>query len=77
MTSVLYSSGLNYQAGNPIRTEINKLTNSISDLRKLVEGQSSELTKLREHVVRLEAMRLVSGAEHVTKARTRSGSDDS
>jgi archaellum component FlaC len=54
MTSVLYSAGLNYQINNPVRIEINRLTSSINDLRKLVDTQSAELNLLRAKVNVLE-----------------------
>ena len=34
MTSVLYSSGLNYQSGNPVRSEIVAVRREVSELRK-------------------------------------------
>ena len=37
MTSVLYSSGLNYQRGNPIGTEVRALKADVESLKKLVE----------------------------------------
>ena len=36
MTSVLYGSGLNYQAGNPVRSEIRQLDRKIEELRAIV-----------------------------------------
>jgi hypothetical protein len=57
MTSVLYSAGLNYQAGNPVRTEINKLTNAIADLRKIVDEQGSEIRTLKALVTSFESLK--------------------
>jgi hypothetical protein len=37
MTSVLYGSGLNYQVGNPVRSEIRQLDRKIEELRIVVE----------------------------------------
>ena len=54
MTSVLYSAGLNYQVGNPVRYEINKLTAAIDELRKVVEQQGTEITTLKEKIAHLE-----------------------
>ena len=50
MTSVLYSSGLNYQLGNPIRSELNNLRTSVAELRKAVESFSVELQNLKNDV---------------------------
>lgn len=48
MTSVLYGSGLNYQSGNPVRSEIrqvdrkvNDLMSSFEDLKKAFGGAST------------------------------------
>lgn len=60
MTSVLYGASLNYQNGNPIRFEINKLTNSIGDLRKVVDLQNTEILALKGKVTSLE-----KGVPHV------------
>ena len=54
MTSVLYGSGLNYQIGNPVRTEINKVNALVSELRKVVDAQGTELIYLRGRVTTLE-----------------------
>jgi hypothetical protein len=37
MTSVLYGSGLNYQQGNPIRSEIRQVDRKVNDLLSVVE----------------------------------------
>ena len=37
MTSVLYSSGLNYQGGNPLGREVRALKSDVEMLKKLVE----------------------------------------
>lgn len=37
MTSVLYGSGLNYQIGNPVRSEIRQVERKVDDLRAVVE----------------------------------------
>jgi hypothetical protein len=37
MTSVLYSSGLNYQGGNPLGREVRALKADVESLKKLVE----------------------------------------
>jgi hypothetical protein len=48
MTSVLYGGSLNYQIGNPIRFEINKLTTAISDLKKIVDTQNLEIVSIKK-----------------------------
>jgi hypothetical protein len=52
MTSVLYSAGLNYQAGNPVRSEILKVTREINDIRKGLEFLSDENMILRKYLGR-------------------------
>lgn len=37
MTSVLYGSGLNYQQGNPIRSEIRQVDRKVNDLLSTIE----------------------------------------
>lgn len=37
MTSVLYGSGLNYQIGNPVRSEIRQVDRKIEELRAVVD----------------------------------------
>jgi hypothetical protein len=58
MTSVLYGSGLNYQAGNPIRHEINAVRRDVDSLRKQVELLTEENLIYRKHI-----MKLVQGAD--------------
>jgi hypothetical protein len=48
MTSVLYGGSLNYQIGNPVRFEINKLNTAVNDLKKVVEAQNSEITAFKQ-----------------------------
>lgn len=47
MTSVLYSGGLNYQLGNPVRAELGNLRTAVADLRKLVDGFAVEIQHLK------------------------------
>jgi cell division protein FtsB len=54
MTSVLYAGGLNYQSGNPIRAEFGKVNNSVTELRKVVESQSSDMKVLKQRIESLE-----------------------
>ena len=44
MTSVLNAGGLNYQNGNPVRLGIEANRNEITELRKVVEGLSADLS---------------------------------
>jgi uncharacterized coiled-coil DUF342 family protein len=57
MTSVLYGAGLNYQIGNPLRTEITKLNNGATELRNLVTAQRAEIDALRQQVAEIGALR--------------------
>ena len=57
MTSVLYGAGLNYQIGNPIRTEITKLNNGATELRNLITAQTAEITALRQQVAEVASLR--------------------
>ncbi len=50
MSSVLYSAGLNYQAGNPLRSEITRLHRDVDQLRKLLELANSEMTIYRKYI---------------------------
>lgn len=53
MTSVLYSSGLNYQAGNPLRTEIMGIRRELGELRKLIQDLSGENQVYRKYISRI------------------------
>ena len=57
MTSVLYSAGLNYQTGNPLRTEITKLNNGLTELRNLITAQNAEISGLRQQVAEFATLR--------------------
>ena len=57
MTSVLYGAGLNYQIGNPIRTEITKLNNGATELRNLITAQTAEISSLRQQVAEVATLR--------------------
>ena len=54
MTSVLNLGGLNYQNGNPLRVEIQRINTGIVDLRKITDAQALELNLLRAKVAVLE-----------------------
>jgi hypothetical protein len=53
MTSVLYGSGLNYQAGNPVRSEILAVRRDVDSLRKQVELLTEENLIYRKHLMKL------------------------
>ena len=53
MTSVLYSAGLNYQTGNPVRQEIVAVRRELDSLRKHVELLSEENNVYRKHLLKL------------------------
>jgi hypothetical protein len=53
MTSVLYSAGLNYQMGNPVRQEIVAVRRESEALRKQIELLAEELLVYRKHMTRL------------------------
>jgi hypothetical protein len=71
MTSVLYSAGLNYQGGNPLRTEIRGLRASITGLESLVQEQAKEITSLKAITAALEkAVRATAAATIAVSAST-------
>ena len=47
MTSVLNGGGLNYQIGNPVRYEITKVNTLVSDLKKVVDGNTSDINLMK------------------------------
>jgi hypothetical protein len=53
MTSVLYSAGLNYQTGNPVRQEIVAVRRELDALRKHVELLTEENNVYRKHLLKL------------------------
>jgi hypothetical protein len=53
MTSVLYSAGLNYQSGNPVRQEINAVRNDVNDIRKQLETLTEENNVYRKYLIKL------------------------
>ena len=53
MTSVLYSAGLNYQAGNPVRQEIVNVRRDLDALRKQVELLTEENLVYRKYLAKL------------------------
>lgn len=66
MTSVLYSAGLNYQSGNPVRSEIMAVRREVDALRKLVEMLTEENLVYRKHI-----MKICQGTEEGTGELTR------
>jgi AraC-like DNA-binding protein len=55
MTSVLYSGGLNYQAGNPVRQEIVAVRREVDSLRKQVDLLTEENGMYKKYLMRLFA----------------------
>ena len=53
MTSVLYSAGLNYQSGNPVRQEIMAVRREVDLLRKQLELLTEENLVYRKHLMKL------------------------
>lgn len=53
MTSVLYSAGLNYQSGNPVRQEIMAVRREVDSLRKQLEILTEENLVYRKHLLKL------------------------
>jgi hypothetical protein len=53
MTSVLYSAGLNYQAGNPVRSEIVAVRREVDSLRKQVELLVEENMMYKKYISKL------------------------
>jgi hypothetical protein len=53
MTSVLYSAGLNYQAGNPVRSEIVAVRRDMDSLRKQVEILTEENAMYKKYLMTL------------------------
>jgi hypothetical protein len=53
MTSVLYSAGLNYQSGNPVRSEFVAIRREVGELRKEVENLTLETLIYRKYIMKL------------------------
>ena len=53
MTSVLYSAGLNYQSGNPVRSEIVAVRRDVDSLRKQVEILTEENALYKKYIMTL------------------------
>ena len=53
MTSVLYSAGLNYQTGNPVRSEIVAIRREVDVLRKQIDLLTEENLIYRKHLLKL------------------------
>lgn len=54
MTSVLYGGGLNYQASNPLRIEIQRLQADVASIRKALDAFTAENNLLKAKVAVLE-----------------------
>jgi len=66
MTSVLYSAGLNYQSGNPVRQEIMAVRREVDSLRKQLETLFEENLVYRKHLMKL-SQKAEEGATELTK----------
>ena len=66
MTSVLYSAGLNYQMGNPVRQEIVAVRRELESVRKQMELLTEENLVYRKHL-----MKLLQGTEGGSNEFTR------
>ncbi len=62
MTSVLNLGGLNYQVGNPLRVEIQRISAGVADLRKITDAQAIEINLLKAKVAVLERAAQAPGA---------------
>jgi hypothetical protein len=77
MTSVLYGSGLNYQAGNPVRQEIVAVRREVDSLRKQVELLTEENLVYRKHIMKLLQSSDVAGSSEFTRDLMNLASNDS
>jgi hypothetical protein len=70
MTSVLFNAGLNYQNGNPVRLGIEANRSDITELRKLLDVHTTEITllKARLAVAEKEAKEAKAAAAAATTA---------
>ena len=66
MTSVLYSAGLNYQSGNPVRQEIMAVRREVDSLRKQLEILTEENLVYRKHLLKL-SQKSEDGTGELTK----------
>ena len=76
MTSVLYSAGLNYQSGNPVRQEINAVRRDVDSLRKQVELLTEENLIYRKHIMKLVQATDGGNAEFTKDLMTLSASSE-
>jgi regulator of replication initiation timing len=76
MTSVLYSAGLNYQTGNPVRQEIVAVRREVESLRKQLESVTEENVIYRKHLLKL-LQGSENGAEEFTSDLMRLSSSQS
>lgn len=75
MTSVLYSAGLNYQTGNPVRQEIVAVRREVESLRKQLEVATEENLIYRKHLMKL-LQASTDGAGEFTSDLMRLSSND-
>jgi predicted transposase YdaD len=77
MTSVLYSSGLNYQSGNPVRQEIVAVRREVTSLRKQVDDLHDENLVYRKYLIKLldgtdDSQKLMQDLLHLSTAQENS-----
>lgn len=63
MTSVLYSAGLNYQAGNPVRQEIVAVRREVDSLRKQIESLTEENLVYRKYIMKILGKEEINSSE--------------
>jgi hypothetical protein len=68
MTSVLYGGGLNYQASNPLRIEIQRLQADVASVRKAIDTVTVENNLLKAKVAVLERSAAAAAAPKAAPA---------
>jgi hypothetical protein len=75
MTSVLYSAGLNYQTGNPVRQEIVAVRREVESLRKQLELVTEENLIYRKHIMKILQTQEEGAGEFTTDLMRLSAND--
>lgn len=73
MTSVLTYGGLNYQAANPLRNEIQGIRREMGEIRTLCQALQSDVAMLRMELSKVSATTLPALASEVTAAAPPAG----
>lgn len=68
MTSVLTYGGLNYQAANPLRNEIQGIRREMGEIRTLCQALQSDVAMLRMELGKVSATTLPALASEATAA---------